>query len=424
MRRRFNWLVLAVCSLVVVAFVVPLALLVQRQARERAQVDAEQRAQSVASVLAVSVAAGDGNEADLAEAALVADATIVLPDGTVVGTGDAPTGLVDTVRRGASATSEGVDGAWRVGIPVATSDGVAAVIATAPPEEMSQGVAQASLLLGGLAVVLVAASVLLADRLGISLVRPVDGLAQVAGRLAQGDLSARADPDRGPEETRAVATAMNELASRLDEIIAGEREALADLSHRLRTPLTSLRLQAEGIADPDHRGRLLAQVDRTQRAVDQLIADVRTRGTEARDTATDLAAVVGERAAFWRVLAEEQGREMRVTVPDHPVPVPASERDLAAVLDVLIGNVFAHTPAGTSFAVEARLDETTPVLHVGDEGPGFGGRHRFLERGESGSGSTGLGLDIARTLGTRLGGGLDVDEGPAGGALVSVRLGP
>ena len=51
MRRQVNWLVLAVTGLVVVAFVVPLGLLVRRQAVVRAQVAAEQRAQSVAAVL-------------------------------------------------------------------------------------------------------------------------------------------------------------------------------------------------------------------------------------------------------------------------------------------------------------------------------------------------------------------------------------
>lgn len=426
MRRRFNWLVLAVSSLVVVAFVVPLSLLVQRQARERAQVAAEQRAQSVASVLAVSVAnASAGLDADLAEAALIADAVIVLPDGTRVGTIPAPADLLATVFSGTPATSDNPDGSWSVGIPVTTEAGTAGVIATAAPREMSSGVLGATVLLTALAVVLITASVTLADRLGRSLVRPVDRLAQVAGRLAQGELSARADPDDGPEEVRAVSRAMNDLAGRLGDIIAGERETLADLSHRLRTPLTSLRLQAEQVEDGTRRRELLTLVDRTQRAVDQLIADVRSRGDEARDASADLAAVVRRRAAFWQVLADDQRRVMQVSLPDEPVPVAAPERDLAAALDVLIDNVFAHTPPGTAFAIDVSVDGSTPVVTVHDEGPGFGAETDVsVERGASGSGSTGLGLDIARALGTRMGGGLDAGEGPGGGALVSIRLGP
>jgi signal transduction histidine kinase len=423
-RRRFNWLVLAVASLLVVAFVVPLALLVRRQAEERAQVAAEQRAQSAASVLAVAVATSPGGlDREVAETALVTDVAIVLPGGAIVGNAPAPSGVVNGATSGVPTADDGSDGSWSIGVPVSTADGVAVVVATAPSVELSAGVLRATLLLALLALVLIAGSVALADRLGRSLVRPVTRLADVAGRLAGGELDARADPADGPEEVRSVARAMNDLAGRLDDIISGEREALADLSHRLRTPLTSLRLQAEAVPDPAAQERLLAQVDRTQRAVDQLIQDVRNRGEEAKSDATDLAGVAAKRVAFWRVLADDQGREVALVIPDGAVLVPVPETEIAAALDVIIGNVFAHTPAGVPFSVEVALDGTTPLLTVADAGPGFG-EHLPLGRGESGAGSTGLGLDIARALGARLGGGLDAGEGPAGGALVTIRLGP
>ena len=74
--------------------------------------------------------------------------------------------------------------------------------------------------------------------------RPIAELARVSQRLADGDLEARADP-AGPPEVREVAGSLNYLAGRIRELIWQERETFADLSHRLRTPLTALRLEAE-----------------------------------------------------------------------------------------------------------------------------------------------------------------------------------
>ncbi|MEQ4724849.1 HAMP domain-containing protein [Nonomuraea sp. B19D2] len=89
--------------------------------------------------------------------------------------------------------------------------------------------------------------------LALAVTRPVDGLARVSHRLAGGDLTARAEPG-GPPEVRSVALALNHLAGRIDGLLAAERESVADLSHRLRTPLTGLRLDAESLRDPEGRG--------------------------------------------------------------------------------------------------------------------------------------------------------------------------
>lgn len=418
MRRQVNWLVLAVTSLVVVAFVIPLALLVRRQAEDQAQAAAEQRAQSAAGALAVAVAASGGTlTTDVAEQALVTDAGIHLPDGSSVGLDPDAVEVVETALGGRTASGFDQEGNWVVALPVATPTGMAAVSSVADANEMREGVWPATAMLAGLGALLVTGSVLLADRLGRSLVMPVTKLASVADRLADGDLAVRA-AEEGPPEIRSVAAGLNGLAARLGAIIEGEREALADLSHRLRTPLTALRLHAERAGGDE---TVLAQIDRTQAAVDQLIHDVRGRGQERRPESADLTIVVKRRLDFWLVLAENQGRTVDVDLPPEPVWLPVAASEITAALDALIGNVFAHTPPGTGFAVAVRTDGF-PVVEVADQGPGFGPGRR-VERGRSGAGSTGLGLDIARRLGERLGGGLDVDEGPGGGALIRIRLG-
>lgn len=423
MRSRLNWLVFAVTSLVVVAFVVPLGLLVRRQATERAQVNAEQSAQSAAAALVVAVASADGTvDRQVAESALISEVGIVLPDGTSVGGLEVPPDLTATVVSGQPGVSTTADGSWYVGLPVATPSGVVVVAAAANSEEMTAGVWPATALLAALALVLVAGSVLLADRLGRSLVKPVSDAADVALQLAEGNLAVRV-PVTGPPEIRNVAEALNALAGRLSTIIDNERRSLADLSHRLRTPLTALRLEAERLEEPGEGGRLVDQVDRTQRAVDQLIEEVGRRGkTPDSPETSDLVAVIRQRLAFWSVLAAEQNRQVTLNLGSQPVQLATPAPDIAAVVDALVGNIFAHTPTGTDFSISISDEKGTPILSVLDQGPGFPPGDSVV-RGKSGAGSTGLGLDIARSFAERLGGSLRTDEGPEGGALITVRLG-
>ena len=91
------------------------------------------------------------------------------------------------------------------------------------------------------------------------------------------------------------------------------------------------------------------------------------------------------------MLAEDQQRPVETDLPAGPLPVAVSAADLAACVDALLGNVFAHTEEGVAVAVT--LDRRR-VLTVQDAGAGFD--PAAGARGVSGAGSTGLGLDIAR----------------------------
>jgi signal transduction histidine kinase len=85
--------------------------------------------------------------------------------------------------------------------------------------------------------------------------------------------------------------------------------------------------------------------------------------------------------------------------------------------------VFSHTERGVALRLEVRNEPGAVVVAVADEGPGFPKGVDAVRRGVSAAGSTGLGLDIARRLGERTGGGLRLAASPAGGALVELRLG-
>ncbi len=102
--------------------------------------------------------------------------------------------------------------------------------------------------------------------------------------------------------------------------------------------------------------------------------------------------------------------------------VKAQRADLEAALDVLIDNVFAHTPENTAFAVTVRPEADGRVrLTVEDEGPGIAAD--VVARGDSRCRSTGLGLDIVRRVAAASGGALLVSNREDGGARVEVEFG-
>jgi signal transduction histidine kinase len=108
--------------------------------------------------------------------------------------------------------------------------------------------------------------------------------------------------------------------------------------------------------------------------------------------------------------------------------VAVSEEDLTAALDALLGNVIAHTPQGTGLRARVLLGPVgghgpSWTLIVEDEGPGFT-EGVTVERGSSGAGSTGLGLDIVRRMAAAAHGSLALGQAPSGGAQVRVTLGP
>lgn len=261
---------------------------------------------------------------------------------------------------------------------------------------------------------------MVADRLARSFTKPVSELADTARRLGAGDLSARARPN-GPPEIAGVAAAINDLAGRLGEMLTAERESLADLSHRLRTPLTALRLEADRIAEPEERNRVVTLVERLDGAVDGLIHETR-RGRTAGGGAADLAGLVRKRIGFWQVLAEEQGRPLVTKVPTTLLRVNADGDELAAVVDALVGNVFTHTAPGTPFRVEVQKRGSLAVLEVADAGGGFPAGVDVERRGESGAASTGLGLDIVKRLAEQTSGSMRLGRAPEGGAAVVVEF--
>jgi signal transduction histidine kinase len=408
--------------MVVIAFVVPLALLVQTVARDRAVGAAETEARSLAPVLAsVHDEKTLNSVVDSTAETNAGSLTVFMPDGRVLGHRATADDDVAVARAGKSFTAT-VPGGVSVLVPVVISDsGTAVIRVIVPDSRLRQGVTEAWLTLGVTAVALGALAVIFADRIATGVVAPTSALADAARRLAGGELIARVRP-AGPSEVAAVGRAFNLLAERIGELLAAEREAAADLSHRLRTPLAALRLDIDRPDDGRWRDRLAADVGAMERAVDAVINELRRHSREGLLPESDLAAVANERIAFWATLAEDEGRPLRLSVSDDRHTVALHHDDLVAIIDALLENVFAHTPEKTEVEVKVEAGcSGRSRLVVEDRGPGL--TNLAIARGFSRT-STGLGLDIVRRTAEAARGTLTLANRDGGGALVTVELGP
>ena len=293
-----------------------------------------------------------------------------------------------------------------------------AVVVKVPSSLLTKGVAREWFLLFGGGLLLVLIAVVLADWLGRTIVRPISDLEDVTHRLRDGDMARRVVP-AGPYEVAEVGHAVNELADRIDGLLASARMAGADLGHRLRTPLTALRLDIESL-DDSVSAPLAQDLESLETAVNRLIQE--TRRPSKRPGHADLVAAVRDRMAFWAVLAKSQHRYVTLEAPPRQVEVALAKDDIEAAIDALVSNVFAHTPEGTGFCVALR--ETASVngnwaLVVEDEGPPLQASART---GQQRVGGTGIGLDIVRRTAERVGGSAIVGRSERGGFRVEIVL--
>lgn len=418
MRRQLALGAAAVTTTVALAFLVPLALMVRTVVEERALSRADLTARSLAPVVAVT------DDPDLIEDAVGAlsrretQIAVDLAGRALIGTPAPQRAALEVARAGRAFVSRTEVGAT-VLVPVEGAGTEPTVISVfVPADELRRGVGRAWWLLALLGTLLVAVAVGLADRLARTVVGPVRALAETSRRLGRGDLEARVEPS-GPPEVAEVGRVTNQLAGRIGELLVKERELVADLSHRLRTPLASLRLDAEQLPDSEASERVREDIDLLERGLTDLIHEAR-RTPAGPPPVIDLAELVRDRAGFWAALAEEQARPWEVLAPPGPVPVAVDPHDAEAALDGVLGNVFAHTPDRAGCRIELVASAQDARVVVSDEGPGF--PPGPLRRGRSEAGSTGLGLDIARRVAESAGGELHLRNGTNGGACVELFL--
>ncbi|OKI54436.1 HAMP domain-containing sensor histidine kinase [Streptomyces sp. MJM1172] len=452
MRRSLAGVALAVTSMVALSFLIPLAVLVMSLAREQSITAAEQPAAAMAPILTLTTDPDDLRES-MAGLDRAEHLAIHLPDSRPIGTSHAPADLLERAKRGRESISQDVPGGgWIYLQPVVLpQDRVAVVENYVPESDLTRGVAASWTVMVVLAIGLLIGSVLVADRLGAKVVRSSKQLAQASYVLGEGNLSTRVVP-MGPSELRDAGVAFNAMADRMTELLAIERELVADLSHRLRTPLTALHLATERMGPSPESGRVEAAVGALEAELQAIITAARTplamgpMGRALRDAGSpspspsvpsspssagsdqtpgercEAGEVIRRRAGFWAVLAAQQDRTCTLDIAEEATTVDLAHDDIAAVVDALVGNVFRYTADGTAFAIAVDRTAQAVELRVEDAGPGIPDPDAALARGSSTS-STGLGLDIVRRAASATGGTVHIARAALGGASVRVTFG-
>ncbi|MGK5677017.1 HAMP domain-containing sensor histidine kinase [Micromonospora sp. URMC 106] len=423
-------------ALVALAFLVPLATGLGDRAREEALADAARRSALVTGALAVSTDPAVVRRAVAASGDDPHTRPVVHGLGADESAGRAGAADLERARAERRSVVVDVDGGVLRLDPVVLGDRTAVVEVFVPESALGGGGGRWLLLLG-VAAALVGAAVLVVDRVAARAVDSARGLVRAALAIGDGDLAVRVEPS-GPRELAEAGYAFNRMADRLVAARTDERELVADLSHRLRTPLTVLRLDAEALESDDtsvgsfseaeldrRRGirRIRQAIVTLEGEIDVLIKTTRKAvAHEAGPAMCDVSEVVRDRMVFWAALAGDQNRPHRVTGAQLRIPAPVPRAELAAALDAVIGNVFRYTPQGTAFEVAVSRRDGYVAIRIDDAGPGIANPDRALRRGASDQGSTGLGLDIAKRVALQANGSVSIDRARLGGASVVMLL--
>ena len=279
-------------------------------------------------------------------------------------------------------------------------------------------------------------------RLGM---RPLEDIERTAGAIAAGDLSCRIDDEDANTEVGRLGGALNTMLGTIEASFAERRESerrlrqfVADASHELQTPLTSVRGYAElfrrGAADrPEDLSnamrRIEAESERMGVLVDDLLllAHLDQNRPMARGR-VDLAAITRDLVGDARVVDPERPITFEGL---GPVVIDGDEQRLKQVVANLLSNARTHTPPGTPVVARVRREGEEAVIEVADRGPGMTAEHaervfeRFFRADPSrarASGGSGLGLSIVSAIAEGHGGRVQVETGPGDGATFRVRL--
>jgi signal transduction histidine kinase len=301
-------------------------------------------------------------------------------------------------------------------------DPVGAIIVAQPTTSVSDrvgGLVRRLTIAGTLGLLIAAA---LAFWLSRRLVRPVIALSGAADEVASGRYAV--DVPRGSGEIGHLSERFGEMAQRLAEAEALERNFLMSVSHELRTPLTAIRGHVsailEGVVDdPDLRNHSLEIVEAEAQRLERLVGDILdlakleahrftvTREEVDMETLLDIAYATFTEEARRRSI--EYRRDVRA-----PAVIQSDGDRVLQIVDNLLSNAFKHTPDGGRIQLELAQVNGAVRVTVEDTGPGIPAdqRERVFRPFVSGdsAGGTGLGLAIARELSAALGGRIDLDS--------------
>lgn len=454
MTRRLVATYLILAAVVLVALEIPLGIVYERGQRRDLQQRVERDAVALAALMEDTLQAGTtpGDPAlttvvDRYARSTDARVAVVGPRGRLLADSDDTLGLgrdfstrpeIASALDGTIATgtrrSETLDTSLLyVAVPVASGGEVhGAVRVSVPTSRLDSLVMRYWLVLGGVALIVLAAVAVAGRWLALWVSRPLTHLRDATRQAEAGDLAVRADAAEGPAEVRELASAFNDMVARLDLLVGTQEQFVADASHQLRSPLTALRLRIENLqhevspAVGEELESAIGEVDRLSRLVNGLLSLARADRRAPSRSRQDVGRIVSERADAWRIAAADGDVEIDADVANGLWAV-LSPGALEQVLDNLIANAIEAAPGSTAVRLVAARDGDAIAVGVSDEGPGMepeAREHAFdrFWRGREDRIGSGLGLAIVKSLVEADGGTVALDAGPGGGLRAVVTL--
>ncbi len=290
---------------------------------------------------------------------------------------------------------------------------------------------------GGAALVVAMLLVLLISQ---SLTRPLTQLASAAEDIAAGNYSRRVSI-KGQDEIGMLGSAFNRMGEAVERARKVQRDFLANVSHELKTPLTSLIGFSQALVD----GSLLNENERTRaativheeservlRMAQELLdlARVEAGSISLHITAVDLGGQLQQELEIVRPRARARELSLNLNVPDDIPPVAADQERLHQILDNLLDNAVKYAPVGSTINAAARLSggsvETVvsnPAgVHRPDPDRMFDRFYRADPSRSAAAGGVGLGLSISRELAAAMKGRLWADFDDSGNLRMHLML--
>ncbi|MBR0972796.1 ATP-binding protein [Bradyrhizobium japonicum] len=256
-----------------------------------------------------------------------------------------------------------------------------------------------------------------------ALAAPLSSFAKAAENFSL-DVAGEPLPERGPEEIRSVARALNRMHERIARLMSDRTRMLAAISHDLRTPITRLRLRAEFIEDEGNRKRMLIDLDQMRSMLESVLSLLRNDRKIEAVTLVDIASTL-------QLIADQFGDMGHVVHYDGPLSATAAARpdDLHRGVTNLVENAVRF---GAEVTIRLQMSGTKLVIDVEDDGPGISDarKQEMLEpfvRGDDArtmdeSTGFGLGLSIARAIAIAHGGELSLHDREPHGLIVRMQL--
>lgn len=254
------------------------------------------------------------------------------------------------------------------------------------------------------------------------LTRPIREIADAVTLLSPEDV-ATSVPEAGPLEARHLARAFNDMSRRISELITRRTQALAAVSHGLRTPLTRLRLRLDDVPDPALQRSMASDIDEMEQMVEATLSYLKGDEPEEPVRAIDLVALLETIVND----ARDMGRDAQLDGPAHLV-VNTRRLGIKRAFSNLISNALRY---GTRVRVGVQRRQAEVVVTIDDNGPGIPVEKldavlepfvRLEESRSAATGGVGLGLTIAKNNVEANGGRLKLVNRLEGGLTATVVL--